>query len=136
MRKILLALVMMLCLTRAALAGETVLLDGGADGYPGVTLYRGPSAYSDAVGYVYGGTEAEVLDRGSGFVHVRVGQMSGWAAKSQVAETTAAVENGHCPKDTDILVQVPGGKLYVRVTDNTVILTGKVQQVFEAEAEY
>ena len=31
-RKILLALVMMLCLTRAALAGETVLLDGGADG--------------------------------------------------------------------------------------------------------
>ena len=94
MRKILLALVMMLCLTRAALAGETVLLDGGADGYPGVTLYRGPSAYSDAVGFVYGGTEAEVLDRGSGFVHVRVGQMSGWAAKSQVAETTAAVENG------------------------------------------
>ena len=48
----------------------------------------------------------------------------------------AAVENGYSPRDTDILVQVPGGKLYVRVTDRTVILTGKVQQVFEARTEY
>ena len=48
----------------------------------------------------------------------------------------AAVENGYSPKDTDILVQVPGGKLYVRVTDETVILTGKVMQVFEARTEY
>ena len=46
------------------------------------------------------------------------------------------MENGYSPVDTDILVQVPGGKLYVRVTDRTVILTGKVQQVFEARTEY
>ena len=52
------------------------------------------------------------------------------------AAAAAAVENGLSPKDTDILVQVPGGKLYVRVTDRTVILTGKVQQVFEARTEY
>jgi diaminopimelate epimerase len=52
------------------------------------------------------------------------------------AAAAAAVENGYSPRDTDILVQVPGGKLYVRVTDQTVILTGKVMQVFEAETEY
>ena len=52
------------------------------------------------------------------------------------AAAAAAVENGYSPKDTDILVQVPGGKLYVRVTDQTVTLTGKVMQVFEAETEY
>ena len=52
------------------------------------------------------------------------------------AAAAAAVENGYSPRDTDILVQVPGGKLYVRVTDKTVTLTGKVQQVFEARTEY
>ena len=52
------------------------------------------------------------------------------------AAAAAAVENGYSPKDTDLLVQVPGGKLYVRVTDKTVILTGKVMQVFEARTEY
>ena len=52
------------------------------------------------------------------------------------AAAAAAVENGLSPKDTDILVQVPGGKLYVRVTDRTVTLTGKVMQVFEATTEY
>ena len=52
------------------------------------------------------------------------------------AAAAAAVANGYCPKDTDILVQVPGGNLWVRVTDRTVLLTGKVEQVFEAETEY
>ena len=52
------------------------------------------------------------------------------------AAAAAAVENGYSPRDTDILVQVPGGKLYVRVTDETVTLTGKVMQVFEAKTEY
>ena len=94
MRKWLLMLVLMLALVSSAMADGTVLLDGGDDGYPGVTLYKGPSAYSDEIGYVYGGTEAEVLDSGSGFVHVRIGQMSGWAAKTQAKETTAAVANG------------------------------------------
>ncbi len=52
------------------------------------------------------------------------------------AAAAAAVENGYSPRDTDILVQVPGGNLYVRYTDQTVTLTGKVMQVFEAETEY
>ena len=52
------------------------------------------------------------------------------------AAAAAAAENGYCPKDTDILVQVPGGKLYVRVSDDAVTLTGKVEQVFEAQTEY
>ncbi len=52
------------------------------------------------------------------------------------AAAAAAVENGLCRPDTDILVQVPGGNLYVRTTPETVILTGKVEKVFEAETEY
>ena len=52
------------------------------------------------------------------------------------AAAAAAVENGLCRADADILVQVPGGNLYVRYTRDTVILTGKVEQVFEAETEY
>ena len=52
------------------------------------------------------------------------------------AAAAAAVENGLCRRDADIQVQVPGGKLYVRCTEDTVILTGKVEQVFEAKTEY
>ena len=52
------------------------------------------------------------------------------------AAAAAAVENGYSPRGTDILVQVPGGNLYVRYTDETVVLTGKVMQVFEADTEY
>ena len=52
------------------------------------------------------------------------------------AAAAAAVENGLCPRNTDILVQVRGGNLWVRCTDDTVLLTGKVMQVFEAQTEY
>ena len=52
------------------------------------------------------------------------------------AAAAAAIENGLCKKGTEITVQVPGGKLLVRYTDETVVLTGKVEQVFEAETEY
>ena len=52
------------------------------------------------------------------------------------AAAAAAVENGLSPRDTDILIQVPGGKLWVRLSDETVRLTGKVEQVFEAQTEY
>ena len=52
------------------------------------------------------------------------------------AAAAAAVENGLCRRDADILVLVPGGKLWVRCTDDAVLLTGKVDQVFEAETEY
>ena len=52
------------------------------------------------------------------------------------AAVVAAVENGLCPKDADIRVQVLGGTLWVRYTDSTVFLTGRVQQVYEAVTEY
>ncbi len=52
------------------------------------------------------------------------------------AAAAAAIENGLCKKGAEITVQVPGGKLLVRYTDETVVLTGKVEQVFEAETEY
>ncbi len=52
------------------------------------------------------------------------------------AAAAAAVENGLCRRDADILVLVPGGKLWVRCSDDAVLLTGKVEQVFEAETEY
>ncbi len=52
------------------------------------------------------------------------------------AAAAAAVENGLCPADTDIHVLVPGGSLWVRVGADAVHLTGRVEQVFEAETEY
>ena len=52
------------------------------------------------------------------------------------AAAAAAIENGLCRPDAEITVQVPGGKLLVRCADGTVTLTGKVEQVFEAETEY
>ncbi len=52
------------------------------------------------------------------------------------AAAAAAVENGLCRPDADIMVQVPGGKLWVRVGADGLTLTGKVEQVFEAETEY
>ena len=52
------------------------------------------------------------------------------------AAAAAAVENGLCPRDAEIHVQVPGGSLWVRVGEDTVILTGNVSQVYEAETDY
>ena len=52
------------------------------------------------------------------------------------AAVVAAVENGLCAKGVDVQVQVPGGDLLVRYTDEGVTLTGKVELVFEAEATY
>ena len=47
------------------------------------------------------------------------------------ASAVAAVLNGHCDKDTDIKVQLPGGELIVRYTDEAVFMTGNCVKVFE-----
>ena len=47
------------------------------------------------------------------------------------AVAVAAVLNGHCDKDTDITVQLPGGELIVRYTDDAVYMTGNCEKVFE-----
>jgi len=52
------------------------------------------------------------------------------------AAVVAAVENGLCAKDVDVQVQVPGGNLLVRYSDDAVILTGKAEMVYEAETVY
>ena len=52
------------------------------------------------------------------------------------AAAVAAVENGLCDKNSDILVKMPGGDLIVNVTDSGVILTGDAKMVFEGKLEY
>ena len=52
------------------------------------------------------------------------------------AAAAAAIENGLCKRDAEITVLVPGGKLLVRYAEDAVTLTGKVEQVFEAETVY
>jgi len=47
------------------------------------------------------------------------------------AVAVAAVLNGHCDKDTDIKVQLPGGELIVKYTDEAVFMTGNCEKVFE-----
>jgi diaminopimelate epimerase len=43
----------------------------------------------------------------------------------------AAVLNGHGDKDTDIKVQLPGGELIIKYTDEAVYMTGNCVKVFE-----
>ncbi len=52
------------------------------------------------------------------------------------AAAVAAVENGLCDPNTDILVKMPGGDLLVNVSDDGVILTGDAKMVFEGKLEY
>lgn len=51
------------------------------------------------------------------------------------ASAVAAVLNGHCDKDTDIRVQLLGGELMIRYTDDTVFMTGECKKVFDGEVE-
>jgi len=50
------------------------------------------------------------------------------------ASAVAAVLNGHCDKDTDIKVQLPGGELIIKYTDEAVYMTGDCVKVFEGVA--
>ena len=52
------------------------------------------------------------------------------------AAVVAAVENGFCRKGEDIVVKVPGGDLTVNYTDETVLLTGPAELVYEGVTEY
>ncbi|MDR1465639.1 MAG: carbamoyl-phosphate synthase large subunit [Oscillospiraceae bacterium] len=51
------------------------------------------------------------------------------------AAVVAAAENGFCPKGEDIRVQLPGGDLFVRYTDEAVYLTGSAVKVFDGTLE-
>jgi carbamoyl-phosphate synthase large subunit len=66
-------------------------------------------------------------ERGSGET-----QASGTGA---CASAVAAVLNGYCDKDTDIKVQLPGGTLIIRYTDEAVSLTGDCIKVFDGTVE-
>jgi carbamoyl-phosphate synthase large subunit len=66
-------------------------------------------------------------ERGSGET-----QASGTAA---CASAVAAVLNGYCDKDADIKVQLPGGDLIIRYTDEAVYMTGDCIKVFEGTVE-
>ncbi len=51
------------------------------------------------------------------------------------ASAAAAVRNGFCKRDTDITVHLNGGDLIIRVTDETVMMTGEAVLVFRGEIE-
>jgi carbamoyl-phosphate synthase large subunit len=51
------------------------------------------------------------------------------------AAAVAAVLNGHCDKNADIKVQLPGGELIIKYTDETVYKTGACIKVFEGVVE-
>jgi carbamoyl-phosphate synthase large subunit len=71
--------------------------------------------------------EIRVWERGSGET-----QASGTSACSSAV---AAVLNGHCDKNTDIRVRLPGGELIVNYTDEVVWLTGDCVKVFDGMVE-
>ncbi|PWM35408.1 MAG: carbamoyl phosphate synthase large subunit [Clostridiales bacterium] len=51
------------------------------------------------------------------------------------ASAAAAVAQGLCDKDEDILVHLLGGDLTIRVTDETVYMTGEAVKVYEGAVE-
>jgi len=51
------------------------------------------------------------------------------------AAVVAAVLNGHCDKGTDIKVQLLGGELVIKYTDQTVYMTGDCVKVFDGIVE-
>ena len=70
-----------------------------------------------------GSLKMRVWERGSGET---------WACGTGAcAAAVAAVLNGHCPKDSDILVHLRGGDLTIRYTDAAVWMTGPAVTVFE-----
>jgi carbamoyl-phosphate synthase large subunit len=51
------------------------------------------------------------------------------------ASAVAAVLNGYCDKGADIRVQLLGGELTIRYTDETVYMTGDCLKVFDGTVE-
>lgn len=51
------------------------------------------------------------------------------------AVVAAAVANGMCQKNEDITVQLLGGNLMIKYTDEAVFMTGPAEKVFEGEVE-
>lgn len=51
------------------------------------------------------------------------------------AAVTAAIWNGFCEKETDVTVRLAGGDLTIRVTDETVFMTGDAVEVFSGEID-
>lgn len=71
--------------------------------------------------------EMRVWERGSGETLA-----CGTGACAAVA---AAILNGYCSKDTDVTVRLLGGELTVRVTDETVTMTGNAVEAFTGDVE-
>jgi len=57
------------------------------------------------------------------------------AGTSACAAAVAAVLNGYCKKGEYITVKLKGGDLFVKYTEDTVYMTGKVKKVFEGLIE-
>ena len=85
MRRILPYLLLLFFLPILAYAEDTALLTAPDAGiYPPITLYEGPSGYTEPAGHCFAGTQAEIIDQGSGFLQVRIGQMTGWVARNHL----------------------------------------------------
>jgi carbamoyl-phosphate synthase large subunit len=47
------------------------------------------------------------------------------------ASAAAAIQQGYCELNTEVKVQLPGGDLFIAVTDDTVFMTGEALLVYE-----
>ena len=56
-------------------------------------------------------------------------------ASGACASAVAAVLNGHCDKETDIKIRLPGGELSVNYTEKSVYMTGNCIKVFDGIVE-
>lgn len=74
-----------------------------------------------------------------GELHVRVWERGSGETMAcgtgACAAAVAAVENGFCPLGQEIAVKLPGGCLSIKVTPQTVYMTGPAQFVFEGSVD-
>ena len=76
---------------------------------------------------------AKVIDRRT--IKLRVwerGNGETWACGTGAcAAAAAAVLNGFCDKDTDITVRLKGGNMVIRISDDSISLTGNAETIYE-----
>ena len=68
-------------------------------------------------------------------VSLTTDEAAGLTYNGACASTVAAVLNGYCDKDENIRVQLLGGELVIKYTDDAILMTGECRKVFEGTVE-
>ncbi|MCL1947007.1 MAG: diaminopimelate epimerase, partial [Chitinivibrionia bacterium] len=96
-------------------------------------LFENDAIFPDRVNAEF----VEVIDRN--YLKMRVWERGSGETQAcgtgACAAAAAAVLNGHCDRNSDIKIQLPGGNLIIKYTDESVYMTGDCIKTFEGTVE-